>query len=310
MTKLKPMLMILLICMLSYSSSTGDELPADDIRYDSIPEGETTKGDITKGNSTATYWILPNGSVDIYRSIEYSDYGSLVFNQDGYAVVTVDPINLDVGENYTIIWKHYASAEMIDNGTFDISVTEEGRGNNSMQFNINISNTIQVHAVNVSISDSNGTLMDWNWGQRLVWYDWDWVKESTDLKKSEKIDASDGDEISLEFEFEDLKPGQEYNVSWKVYDNNPSDYPMILDNGFEIVTSEDGTYVGEVSFDYDEGTHPCVEYTIGIEDHRGQTFRRCISVSGEDSFFGLPWISGMFNLVAIFAALIVYARKK
>ena len=143
---------------------------------------------------------------------------------------------------------------MIDTGSFNITVNDDERENNTHSFNVNISNIIQVHAVNVSISDSNGTLLDWNWDENLIWYDWDWMEESTDWRDSVDVKASDGDEISTDFNFIDLKPGQEYNVSWKVFDNADDDYPMIIDNGHEFVTSEDGKYDATVSFDFEEGT--------------------------------------------------------
>ena len=279
---------------------------AEDIQTsNAIPEGETRKGDIPKG--TSTYWMTPNGSVSLERG-PFSDYRSLIFGLDSYAVTKVAFINLEVGENYTVDWKHYASAELIETGSFNITVSDDVRENNTHYFNVNISNIIQVHAVNVSISDSNGTLLDWNWDANLIWYDWDWVEESTDWSDNIDVKASDGDEISADFNFIDLKPGQEYNVSWKVFDNDEDDYPMIIDNGYELVTSEDGTYDATVSFDFVEGTAPCVEYTIGIDDHRGQTFRKCIIVT--DNSLGLPWASSLFTIVTMLGAVIAFQSRE
>lgn len=296
-------LTIVLIFLLSFNSSS-DSLYDDGTILNSIPDDETRKGDIPNGAST--YWMMPNGSV--YLEGAFGDTTSIIFNLDPYAVTRVAFINLDIGENYTVDWKHYASAELIETGSFNITVSDDVRENNTHYFNVNISNIIQVHAVNVSISDSNGTLLDWNWGTARIWYDWDWVEESTDWKDSVDVKASDGDEISADFNFIDLKPGQEYNVSWKVFDNGEDDYPMIIDNGYEFVTSEDGTYDATVSFDFVEGTAPCVEYTIGIDDHRGQTFRKCINVS--EGFLGVPWASSMLTLVTIFGALVIFSRKQ
>ena len=198
--------------------------------------------------------------------------------------------------------------KLIETGSFNITVSDDVRENNTHYFNVNISNIIQVHAVNVSISDSNGTLLDWNWDATLIWYDWDWVEESTDWSDDMDLKANDGDEISVDFNFIDLKPGQDYNVSWKVFDNAEDDYPMIIDNGYELVTSEDGTYDAAVSFDFVEGTAPCIEYTIGIDDYRGQTFRKCINVT--DSSSGLPWVPSYFTIVAMLGAVIVFQMRK
>lgn len=295
---------IVLIFLLSLNPPS-DSLYDDGIILNSIPDDETRKGDIPNGAST--YWMTPNGSVSLERG-PFSDYSSLIFGLDPYAVTRVAFINLDVGENYTVDWKHYASAELIETGSFNITVSDDVRENNTHYFNVNISNIIQVHAVNVSISDSNDTLLDWNWDANLIWYDWDWVEESTDWSDSVDVKASDGDEISADFNFIDLRPGQEYNVSWKVFDNGEDDYPMIIDNGPELVTSEDGTFDATVSFDFVEGTEPCVEYTIGIDDHRGQTFRKCISVKEDGSSF-IPWASSTLTLATIFGALVIFSRK-
>ena len=83
---------------------------------------------------------------------------------------------------------------------------------------------------------------------------------------------------------------------------------MIIDNGYEFVTSEDGTYDATVSFDFVEGTAPCIEYTIGIDDYRGQTFRKCMIVN--DSLFGLPWASSSLTIVALLGAVIVFRSRK
>ncbi len=302
----KSIVLAMILLFVSGIHSTPEKFAENTKISNAIPEGETTKGDIPNGEFH-TYWMTPNGSVYLHRG-PFSDYSSLIFNLDPYAVTRVSFINLDIGENYTVDWKHYASAELIETGSFNITVNDDVRDNNTYSFNVNISNIIQLHAVNVSISDSNGTLLDWNWNERIIWYDWDWMKESTDWRDDVDVKADDGDEISADFNFVDLKPGLEYNVSWKVFDNADDDYPMIIDNGHEFVTSEDGTYDATVSFDFEEGTEPCIEYTIGIDDHRGQTIRKCMNVKG--SPFGIPWASSLFTIVTMLGAVIAFQSRK
>jgi len=299
-------LTIVLIILLS-ANSPSDSLYDDDIILNSIPDDENRKGDVCRleNCSTGVYWMMPNGSVQTSGLME--GY-SLIFGSDEYAITRVSFINLDEGENYTINWKHYASEEFLESGSFNITITNTSSENTTYHFNISNSNIIQAHAVNVSILDSNGTLLDWNWGEHVIWYDWDWIDKSTDWRDSMNVKVSDGEEISFEFNLVDLKPGQNYNLSWSVWDNSPDDYSMIYDGGSEIITSEDGTYSGEISFEYVEGTSPCVEYTIGNEGFRGQTMRKCIGVK-EDAFLGIPWVSSMLTIVTILGALAIFSRK-
>lgn len=291
-------LTIVLIFLLSLNSSS-DSLYDNNNILNSIPDDETRKGDIDG------YWLMPNGSI---QTRGLTEGYSLIFDSDEYAITKVSFINLDEGENYTVNWKHYASGEFLESGSFNITVTNSSSENTKYEFNISNSNTIQVHAVNVSIYDSNGTLLDWNWGQHTIWYDWNWIDESTDWKEGLEVKASDGEEISFGFDLVNLKPGQNYNLSWSVWDNRDGDYPMIYDGGYEIIYSEDGTYDGTISFEHVEGTDPCVEYTFGSDGFRGQTMRKCIGVS-EDGSLGVPWASSMLTIVAIFGALVIFSRK-
>ena len=147
----KSIVLAMILLFMSGDHSTHEKFTDNAKISNAIPEGETTKGDLANGGST--YSMTPNGSVFLHRG-PFSDNSSLIFNLDPYAVTRVSFINLDVGENYTVDWKHYASAELIETGSFNITVNDDVRDNNTYSFNVNISNIIQVHAVNVSISDS------------------------------------------------------------------------------------------------------------------------------------------------------------
>ena len=297
-------LTIVLIFLLSLNQSSASLYDNNKI-LNSIPDDETKKGDVAKDGG-GVYWLMPNGSIHTISRL--GEGYNLIFDSDEDVTKRVSFINLDEGENYTVNWKHYASEEFLESGSFNITVTNSSRENTTYEFNISNSNIIQAHAVNVSILDSNGTLLDWNWGEHVIWYDWDWIDKSTDWRDSMDVKVSDGEEISFEFNLVDLKPGQNYNLSWSVWDNSPDDYSMIYDGGSEIITSEDGTYSGEISFEYVEGTSPCVEYTIGNEGFRGQTMRKCIGVK-EDAFLGIPWVSSMLTIVTILGALAIFSRK-
>tara|TARA_B110000914_G_C15458728_1_gene444710 strand:- start:200 stop:1138 length:939 start_codon:yes stop_codon:yes gene_type:complete len=300
-------LTIVLIFLLSLNQSSASLYDNNKI-LNSIPDDETKKGDVAKDGG-GVYWLMPNGSIHTISRL--GEGYNLIFDSDEDVTKRVSFINLDEGENYTVNWKHYASEEFLESGSFNITVTNSSRENTTYEFNISNSNIIQVHLVNVSIYNSTGTLLDWNWGGHSVWYDWDWIDESTDWKEGLDVKASDGEEISFDFELVNLKPGQNYNLSWSVWDNDPEgagDYPMIYDGGYEVISSVDGTYDGTISFEYVEGTSPCVEYTLAIDDWRGQTMRKCIGVS-EDSFSGIPWASSMLTIVAIFGALVIFSRK-
>ena len=298
-------LTIVLIFLLSLNPSS-DSLYEDGIISNSIPDDETRKGDVAKENG-GVYWLMPNGSISSVSRL--GEGYSLIFDSDEFVTKRVSFINLDEGENYTVNWKHYASGEFLESGSFNISVTDTSRENTTYNFDISNSNIIQVHAVNVSILDSNGTLLDWNWGQHQIWYDWDWVEDSTDWTESFDVKVSDGEEISFDFELVNLNPGQNYNLSWSVWDNGiDTDYPMIYDGGYENISSEDGTYDGTISFEYAEGTSPCVEYTLSIDDFRGQTMRKCIGVKDDISSL-IPWASSMLTIASIFGALVIFSRK-
>ena len=97
----KSIVLAMILLFMSGIHSTPEKFADNNSISNAIPEGETTKGDIDNGGYA--YWMTPNGSVFLHRG-PFSDYSSLIFNLDPYAVTRVSFINLDVGENYTVDW--------------------------------------------------------------------------------------------------------------------------------------------------------------------------------------------------------------